>query len=132
MFKAQRTDGNGEVKGWLVYDGEMKKAYIIDGYQYHYGIKRTIAIKDNEVIPSTISMKTFQKDKNGEDIYGSFELEGYGMTGSNLVLVDGIGFCNVQFDGGSWIIKPIDKLQGWNFLHAQGSGLIEIIKQENK
>lgn len=82
MFRAMTKDGR-EVFGWL-----LKKHYyncIKKDYE-QFEIQSIKKINDeyynivDSVIPETIAMKTGQLDKEEKDIYGSFELEGFGMT----------------------------------------------------
>ena len=84
MFRAKRKDGQGEVKGWLFYRDVKgyKKAFILQDVwpMAGYNDRKIWMFDEIEVIPSTISMKTYQLDKAKEMIYGSFDLEGFGMT----------------------------------------------------
>ena len=75
MFRGALIDGTF-VYGWLHHLtknlGRIKAGYYINnraGSPFAY-----------ELRPSTISMKTYQLDKAKEMIYGSFDLEGFGMT----------------------------------------------------
>ena len=87
MFRAKRKDGQGEVKGWLNYDKVNDRYFIVDEFYYTYDYDCWLP-NIIEVIPSTISMKTYQLDKAKEMIYGSFDLEGFGMTkGGDVVSV---------------------------------------------
>ena len=81
MFKAQRKNGKGDVRGWLniTIDNRcfiVEKCHV-DGDKYEQPI---VHYCENEVIPSTLSMKTWQPDKHGEMIYGSFKLPDGTMT----------------------------------------------------
>ena len=82
MFRAKRKDGKGEVKGDLIRSSVAGSCFIMTQMSTYYkGLEKRIAnMTYHEVIPSTISMKTYQLDKAKEMIYGSFDLEGFGMT----------------------------------------------------
>jgi len=83
MFRAIRKDGQGEVKGWLFVRPLPKLMCFIleDSWTELTGWrKESWQFGEVEVIPSTIAMKTYQLDKAKEMIYGSFNLEGFGMT----------------------------------------------------
>ena len=83
MFRGALIDGTF-VYGWLHHLtknlGRIKAGYYINnraGSPFAY-----------ELRPETISMKTYQLDKSKEMIYGSFELEGFGMTkGGDVVML---------------------------------------------
>ena len=130
MFKAQRKDGKGEARGWLVLSSTAKTPFIYTELNtYTTGIEIKVANShQHEIIPSTLSMQTGQTDKNGEMIYGSFMLDRK-MTERKYVLVEGEKYY-VEFDGGSWMLKSDDKDMGWHFLYQCGSALLEIVKGE--
>lgn len=87
MFKAQRKDGKGEVKGWLNYDAVEKEYFIMDNCWFRGENNRTLITGlFHEIIPSTLSMQTGQTDKNGEMIYGSFRLDGKMTEGGDRVI----------------------------------------------
>jgi len=99
MFRAKQVGGRGEVNGWI---------YTINDTWYLLPKNGLIA---HIVIPSTISMKTYQRDKDGNDIYGSFELDGK-MTKANnrvrlLYFTDSGSSMegNVIFEIGQWMVK---------------------------
>ena len=110
MFRAIRKDGQGEVKGWLfVYDNDPKEIiyYILTGAgigMYRNG-DDYLSVSEYEVIPSTIAMKTYQPDKANEMIFGSFDLEGFGMTkgGDRLKLSSKIVDIIFKDGGFGWI-----------------------------
>ena len=86
MFKAQRKDGKGEVRGWLV---KIDSRYaLLPTYSFEEACGKSLmeTFRYYEIIPSTLSMQTGQTDKNGEMIYGSFELDGKMTEGGDRVL----------------------------------------------
>ena len=91
MFRAKRKDGQGEVKGWLNYDKVNDRYFIVDEFYYTYDYDCWLP-NIIEVIPSTIAIKTGQLDKANEMIYGSFELDGFGMTKGGDVVAEKNGF----------------------------------------
>jgi hypothetical protein len=107
MFRAMTKDGK-EVFGWLVKSG--KSEWIV--------VQKSDGVRDSDgqywfsfyiydgVFPETIAMKTGQTDKNGTMIYGSFELEGFGMTKGGDILSDGYDYCFVVYDNidSCWVI----------------------------
>ena len=166
MFRAKRKDGKGEVKGWLFYRDVKgyKKAFILqDGWTMTgYNDRKIWVFDEIEVIPSTISMKTYQLDKTkfndltndeqldwigdctnaktesrikewkGKMIYGSFNLEGFGMTkgGDVCKMKSGYNY-HIQFFGGSWMMKTTDIENRKNtHLYDWGMDMIEIIGKQ--
>ena len=109
MFRAKRKDGQGEVKGWLFYRDVKgyKKAFILQDVwtMTGYNDRKIWMFDEIEVIPSTISMKTYQLDKAKEMIYGSFDLEGFGMTNDG----DRAKF---KDDSGTWQVGNVSTYEG--------------------
>jgi len=108
MFRAIRKDGQGEVKGWLFVRPLPKLMCFIleDSWTELTGWrKESWQFGEVEVIPSTIAMKTYQLDKAKEMIYGSFDLEGFGMTkgGDRLKLSSKIVDIIFKDGGFGWI-----------------------------
>ena len=83
MFRALTRDGK-EVFGWLFvrHSTDNSICFILeDSWTEIIGWRKEAwQFGEIEVIPETIAMKTGQTDKKKKDIYGSFELEGFGMT----------------------------------------------------
>ena len=110
MFKAQRTDGKGEVKGWLVKNRDGQ-CFIFKNIWFNtsYAIERFYQweIEMNPVILSTISQQTGQTDKEGKDIYGSIEIDGVMTKGGDVIMLEtcDVDKASVFFRGGAFWIK---------------------------
>lgn len=100
MFRALTKDGK-EVFGWLL------KAF---------GIFKIIDNENNcyPILPETVAMKTGQADKNGKMIYGSFGLDGFGMTSGGDIVQNDYERYNVLF-GEYYLYWHSEKLVGFYF-----------------
>jgi hypothetical protein len=100
---------------------------------YYKGLEKRIAnMTYHEVIPSTISMKTYQLDKAKEMIYGSFDLEGLGMTNGGDVVEDNlVGNCNVVFKESMWQLEQgIYHYHNYQYYNENEHSSIEIIGKQ--
>ena len=130
MFKAQRKDGKGEVRGWLNYDAVEKNYFIMDNNWFRGANNRTlITALWHEIIPSTLSMQTGQTDKHGEMIYGSFMLDGKMTEGGDMVYDEANKQeCDIVFIDGAFCMVNLGDEECYIMAQFACDQFLEIIK----
>lgn len=90
IYRAERKDGNGEVKGCLFQYKYSEKIYIVLNEYSADELQRdkqlfSVGFAWYEIRPETLAMETTVKDKHGKMIFGSIPVNGKMSEGGDTV-----------------------------------------------